>query len=62
MAGIHYLSFIPAENPAHRSQGVNLLLMVDNPGEDAAVTVRFYGSDGSGLAGSFCPGAELSGA
>lgn len=47
MAGIHYLSFIPAENPAHRSQGVNLLLMVDNQGEDAAVTVRFYGSDGS---------------
>lgn len=47
MAGIHYLSFIPAENPVHRSQGVNLLLMVDNPGEDAAVTVRFYGSDGS---------------
>lgn len=37
----------PAENPAHRSQGVNLLLMVDNQGEDAAVTVRFYGSDGS---------------
>ena len=33
MAGIHYLSFIPAENPAHRSQGVNLLLMVDNQGE-----------------------------
>lgn len=32
MAGIHYLSFIPAENPAHRSQGVNLLLMVDNQG------------------------------
>ena len=26
---------------------MNLLLMVDNPGEDAAVTVRFYGSDGS---------------
>ena len=47
MAGIHYLSFLPAENPVHRSQGVNLLLMVDNPGEDAAVTVRFYGSDGS---------------
>ena len=47
MAGIHYLSFIPAENPAHRSQGMNLLLMVDNQGEDAAVTVRFYGSDGS---------------
>ena len=47
MAGIHYLSFIPAENPVHRSQGVNLLLMVDNPGEDAAVMVRFYGSDGS---------------
>ena len=47
MAGIHYLSFIPAENPAHRGQGVNLLLMVDNQGEDAAVTVRFYGSDGS---------------
>lgn len=47
MAGIHYLSFIPAENPTHRSQGVNLLLMVDNQGEDAAVTVCFYGSDGS---------------
>ena len=47
MAGVHYLSFIPAENPVHRSQGVNLLLMVDNQGEDAAVTVRFYGSDGS---------------
>ena len=54
MAGIHYLSFIPAENPVHRSQGVNLLLMVDNPGEDAAVTVRFYGSDGSDC-GKFLP-------
>ena len=47
MADVHYLSFIPAENPVRRSQGVNLLLMVDNRGEAAAVTVRFYGSDGS---------------
>ncbi|MGM9550374.1 MAG: hypothetical protein ACI3V5_11115 [Faecousia sp.] len=47
MAGVRYLSILPAEDPVHRSKGLNLLLMVDNPGEDTVATVRFYGSDGS---------------
>lgn len=48
MGDVRYLSILPAENPACRSKGLNLMLMVDNRGEAAAVVVRFYGSDGTG--------------
>ena len=47
MSCAHYLQIIPAENPAHAGKGVNLLVLVDNPGPAACVTVRFFGSLGA---------------
>lgn len=48
MRDVRYLTILPAENPVSRSKGLNLLLMVDNRGEDTSAVVRFYGSDGTG--------------
>ncbi len=48
MSDLHFIAISPAENPACRSKGLNLMLMVDNRGEAAAAVVRFFGSDGTG--------------
>ena len=47
MTGLRFVDLIPAENPAHLRKGVNILLMVENSGEEVTAAVRFYGSDGA---------------
>lgn len=44
--GVKYVGILPAENPVRGNFGVNVLLMVDNPGEPVKTVVRFYATDG----------------
>ncbi len=43
---LRFVGILPAENPFDPGRGVNLLLMVENPGPAVSATVRFYASDG----------------
>ena len=43
---VRYVGILPAENPVKGTAGVNVLLMVDNPGEAVQTVVRFFVSDG----------------
>lgn len=46
MGCVKYVEIIPAENPVRGNSGVNVLLMVDNQGEQTKTLVRFFASDG----------------
>ena len=47
MRNVRILNFIPAEDPISLSKGVNLLLLIDNRGEETTACIRFYASDGT---------------
>lgn len=43
MTDTRYVGLIPAENPARRGIGVNVMVVVDNRRESRTAPVRFYG-------------------
>ena len=47
MRDVRILNFIPAEDPVSLSRGVNLLLMIDNRGDETTACIRFFASDGT---------------
>ena len=47
MRDVRILNFIPAEDPVSLSKGLNLLLMIDNRGDETIACIRFYASDGT---------------